>query len=84
LCLNRDFNNCNTIFFYYSILEFIRKLNDKVSSFKANSYKYIFYNNTGCRNGGGQIDTTGDVVNIRTHPSFSTINDDISSFICNI
>ncbi|KAI4699096.1 hypothetical protein J4E81_004988 [Alternaria sp. BMP 2799] len=75
LCSNKDFNDCDNA---------SGRLNDKVSSLKANGHNCIFYNDTGCRNGNGQIATTGDVANIRSHSEFSTMNDDISSFLCNV
>ncbi|KAM0278766.1 hypothetical protein ACHAQH_004957 [Verticillium albo-atrum] len=39
---------------------------------------------TSCRTGGGQIATKGPIANIRTDASHSTMNDDVSSFLCNI
>ncbi|CAG5153592.1 uncharacterized protein ALTATR162_LOCUS3244 [Alternaria atra] len=84
LCSNKDFNDCDTVNFHYGICQSAGRLNDKVSSLKANGHNCIFYNDTGCRNGGGQIATTGDVANIRSDSSHSTMNDDVSSFLCNI
>ncbi|KAI4694013.1 uncharacterized protein J4E84_002592 [Alternaria hordeiaustralica] len=75
LCSNKDFNDCDNVNFHYGICG---------NSLKANGHNCIFYNDTGCRNGNGQIATTGDVANIRSHSSFSTMNDDISSFLCSI
>ncbi|WQF85959.1 hypothetical protein CDEST_10973 [Colletotrichum destructivum] len=84
LCSNKDYNDCDTVHFHFGICEPAGRLNDKVSSLNANGHKCVFYNDTGCRNGGGQIDTSGAVSNIRTHPNFSTMNDDVSSFLCTL
>ncbi|KAH6867988.1 hypothetical protein BKA58DRAFT_469879 [Alternaria rosae] len=84
LCSNKDFNDCDNVNFHFGICEAAARLNDKVSSLKANGHNCIFYNDTGCRNGNGQIATTGDVANIRSDGSFSTTHDDVSSFLCSI
>ncbi|KAF4923092.1 hypothetical protein CGCVW01_v004900 [Colletotrichum viniferum] len=76
LCSDKGIADCDT--------SLIGRLNDKVSSLDAHGYNCIFYNDTGCRTSGGQIATTGKVDDIRSHPSFSTMNDDVSSFLCNI
>ncbi|KAI3542587.1 hypothetical protein CPAR01_11968 [Colletotrichum paranaense] len=85
LCSDKGMADCDTVNFNFGFcVSPIGRLNDKVSSLNANGYNCIFYNDTGCRNGGGQIATTGEVTDIRSHPSFSTMNDDVSSFLCNI
>ncbi|KAL1801762.1 hypothetical protein ACET3X_002104 [Alternaria dauci] len=83
ICSNKDYHDCDTINFHFGVCQNVGRLNDKVSSLKANGHNCVFYNDTGCRTGGGQIATKGDVANIRTDSSFSTMNDDVSSFECN-
>ncbi|WYZ46544.1 hypothetical protein EsH8_IX_000769 [Colletotrichum jinshuiense] len=85
VCSDKGMADCDTINFNFGFcVSGIGRLNDKVSSLNANGYNCIFYNDTGCRNGGGQIATTGEVDDIRSNPQFSTMNDDVSSFLCNI
>ncbi|KAK1655051.1 hypothetical protein BDP81DRAFT_417189 [Colletotrichum phormii] len=85
LCSDKGMADCDTVNFNFGFcVSPIGRLNDKLSSLNANGYNCIFYNDAGCRNGGGQIATTGEVTDIRSHPSFSTMNDDVSSFLCNI
>ncbi|PVH80156.1 hypothetical protein DL98DRAFT_654952 [Cadophora sp. DSE1049] len=85
VCSDKGFVDCMDIPFNYGFcVQNVGRLNDKISSLKANGYNCIFYNDTGCRNGGGEIKTTGEVSDIRTSGSFSAMNDDVSSFLCNI
>ncbi|KAJ0330955.1 hypothetical protein COL922a_012206 [Colletotrichum nupharicola] len=85
LCSEKGMADCDTVNFNFGFcVSPIGRLNDRVSSLDAHGYNCIFYNDTGCRTGGGQIATTGKVDDIRSHPSFSTMNDDVSSFLCNI
>ncbi|CAL3970144.1 unnamed protein product [Diplocarpon coronariae] len=85
VCGGAGFADCDNIPFNFGhCVQNIGRLNDKVSSLDSNGYRCIFYNDTGCRNGGGQISATGEVDNIRTSAQNSQQNDDISSFLCNI
>ncbi|KAF6818672.1 hypothetical protein CPLU01_13249 [Colletotrichum plurivorum] len=85
LCSDKGMADCDTVNFNFGFcVSPIGRLNDKVSSLNANGFNCIFYNDTGCRNGGGQIATNGEVTDIRSHPQFSTQNDDVSSFLCNL
>ncbi|KAF9870938.1 hypothetical protein CkaCkLH20_11610 [Colletotrichum karsti] len=85
LCSDKGMADCDTINFNFGFcVQNVGRLNDKVSSLDAHGFNCIFYNDTGCRNGGGQIATTGKVEDIRSNPQFSTQNDDVSSFLCNI
>ncbi|KAH6689859.1 hypothetical protein F5X68DRAFT_230461 [Plectosphaerella plurivora] len=85
ICSNKDFNDCDTINFTFGFcVQNVGRLNDKVSSLDSQGYNCIYYNDTGCRTGGGQIATRGPIANIRTDTSHSTMNDDVSSFLCNI
>ncbi|KAI4689614.1 uncharacterized protein J4E88_002968 [Alternaria novae-zelandiae] len=86
LCSNKDFNDCLNVNFHFGICgkSFPTPPIPTTCSLKANGHNCIFYNDTGCRNGNGEIATTGEVANIRSHGSFSTMNDDVSSFLCSI
>ncbi|KAJ0166547.1 hypothetical protein CTA2_6890 [Colletotrichum tanaceti] len=43
VCSNKDYNDCDTLNFHWGICQGVGRLNDKVSSLKANGHNCIFY-----------------------------------------